>query len=730
VLNLSTTEEMIMLIKRGNCVAITIVLQGVLIFFGAMFNENVHSAPGELDAAFGTGGIAIFGPSVRNGAAAVALQDDANIVIAGASDNGDSTDSDFIIIRLKPNGLLDPTFGVDGLVRVDVSGNGSEDSARAIGIQSDGKIVVAGNVTIVPFDNIDIGLARFNADGSLDHSFGSGGTVITPVGGGFDLVHSLKIQSDGKIVVAGETETETGSRDYLLIRYDTNGGMDLGFGNAGVVKTDFSGQTDAVRSLTIQDDGKIIAAGYSRVIPGSPTSYFSIARYTSTGILDNSFGSGGKVSTDVSGSGLESAGSSALLRSDGRLIVGGLAWVGSLWHLALAQYEPNGELDATFGQGGKSIFQIGAVRSRITSISLQSDGKILASGILVPSEYVVARVNSHGTLDETFGSSGYVTGPLGNANSSALQPDGKLVVVGDIGSPSQIQIARYIGDNNAISMPAPFDFDGDGKTDVSIFRPSVGQWWYGKSSDGGHGAAVFGTSSDVIVPADYTGDGRTDMAFWRPSSGEWFILRSEDFSFYAFPFGGNGDIPAPADYDGDGKADAAVYRPSNGTWYILRSSDGQVVITGFGVSGDKPIPADYDGDGKADIGVFRANGTHGAEWWIMRSTAGLLAVQFGSSNVKAVPGDYTGDGKADIAFFSSTGGWYILRSEDLSFYSFPFGVGSDIPVPGDYDGDGKMDAAVFRSSAATWYMQGSTSGTIITTFGLSGDRPVPNAFVR
>ena len=276
----------------------------------------------------------------------------------------------------------------------------------------------------------------------------------------------------------------------------------------------------------------------------------------------------------------------------------------------------------------------------------------------------------------------------------------------------------------------PYDFDGDGKTDVSVFRPGGGEWWYGTSSNGGHGAAVFGTASDVIAPADYTGDGKTDMAFFRPSTGEWFFLRSEDFSFYSFPFGGNGDLPAPADYDGDGKADAAVYRPSTGTWYAFRSSDGQVSITGFGVAGDQPIPADYDGDGMADIGIFRPNGTNGAEWWILRSTAGLLAVQFGGSDAKAVPGDYTGDGKADVAFFNSTGAWYILRSEDLSFYSFPFGVGTDIPVPGDYDGDGRIDAAVFRDSSATWFMQGSTSGTMITAFGVPGDRPVPNAFVR
>jgi N-acetylneuraminic acid mutarotase len=276
-----------------------------------------------------------------------------------------------------------------------------------------------------------------------------------------------------------------------------------------------------------------------------------------------------------------------------------------------------------------------------------------------------------------------------------------------------------------------FDFDGDGRTDVSIFRPGAGEWWYLRSSDGGNLAAQFGAGTDVIVPGDYTGDGKADFAFFRPSTGEWFVLRSEDFSFFAFPFGTGTDIPAPADYDGDGETDPAVFRPSTGTWFILRSSDGQVTITSFGTSGDQPIAGDFDGDGSADIAIFRPNGTSGAEWWIQRSTDGLIAAQFGQPTDKAVAGDYTGDGKTDMALFRpSTGEWFVLRSEDFSFYAFPFGTNGDLPAPGDYDGDGTTDPAVFRPSSATWFMQGSTSGTVITPFGQSGDTPVPNAYVR
>ncbi|MGI8883860.1 MAG: reprolysin-like metallopeptidase, partial [Pyrinomonadaceae bacterium] len=164
----------------------------------------------------------------------------------------------------------------------------------------------------------------------------------------------------------------------------------------------------------------------------------------------------------------------------------------------------------------------------------------------------------------------------------------------------------------APGVKSPFDFDGDGKTDLSIFRPAPGEWWYLRSSDGGNRAFQFGNSSDKLVPADYTGDGKSDIAIFRPSTNEWFVLRSEDGSFYSFPFGAAGDIPAPADYDGDGKADAAVFRPSTQTWFILRSSGG-VTIQQFGAAGDVPVVADYDGDGKADLSIYRPNL---GQWWL------------------------------------------------------------------------------------------------------------------
>jgi len=295
------------------------------------------------------------------------------------------------------------------------------------------------------------------------------------------------------------------------------------------------------------------------------------------------------------------------------------------------------------------------------------------------------------------------------------------------GAPTPQTSATTVTSNAAKNL---FDFDGDAKTDIGIFRPAPGEWWYERSSNNSVFATQFGSGTDKLVPADYTGDNKADFAIFRPASGEWFILRSEDFSFFAFPFGTGTDTPVPTDYDGDGKADPAVFRASTLTWFIQKSSGGTDII-GFGATGDKPVPADYDGDAKADIAIFRPNGANGAEWWIRRSTnSSVFALTFGNATDKAVAGDFTGDGKADTAIWRpADGNWFVLRSEDFSFFAFPFGANGDTPVPGDYDGDGKIDAAVFRPSSNTWFIQRSTAGTLIQSFGIANDLPIPSVFV-
>ena len=268
------------------------------------------------------------------------------------------------------------------------------------------------------------------------------------------------------------------------------------------------------------------------------------------------------------------------------------------------------------------------------------------------------------------------------------------------------------------------DYDGDGKTDYALFRPSQVVWYVIPSSTGVPVSKAFGIEGDIPIIGDYDGDGKTDYALFRPSDGTWYVTLSSTGAVVQEPFGEPGDIPVPGDYDGDGKTDHAVFRPSNGTWYILQSSTGTEVEEPFGEPTDIPVPGDYDGDGKTDYGVFRpSNGT----WYILQSSTGTEVEEtFGEPSDIPVPGDYDGDGKTDHAVFRpSNGTWYVLQSSTGGEVIQQFGTSGDIPVPGDYDGDGKTDMAVFRPSQGIWYVIPTSTGNPISQqFGTAEDFPM------
>jgi hypothetical protein len=273
------------------------------------------------------------------------------------------------------------------------------------------------------------------------------------------------------------------------------------------------------------------------------------------------------------------------------------------------------------------------------------------------------------------------------------------------------------------------DYNGDGRSDYVIWRPSTGVWWETMSYFNTQPYASFGTNNDVPVPGDYDGDKITDFAVFRPSNNNWYILPSSGGSFYSYSWGTSGDKLVPGDYDGDGKTDVAVWRPSDQTWYVIKSSNGGYIFQAFGNSTDIPIPGDYEGtDGKWDMTVYRPSDN---KWYILPSTGGsFFSYTWGTSGDKLVPGDYDGDCVTDVAVYRpSDTTWYAHKSSDGGTIAVTFGGSNDVPQPADFDGDRKTDFAFWNSSSGDWNIKKSSNlGTINFHWGTTADIPAASIY--
>ncbi|HEY0458629.1 MAG TPA: FG-GAP-like repeat-containing protein [Pyrinomonadaceae bacterium] len=693
--------------------------------------RNVRAADGNLDPGFGIGGKVNTNTSNLNDdyGTSVAIQPDGKIIAGGRSGIYPLFHS--ALMRYNTDGSLDQTFGSGGISVVPLDGGG--DGISDLVLQPDGKIVASG--TLIQ-NNFTVGclVARFNSDGSLDRTFGNGGKVIFNFGDNASEGNAVVLQTDGKILVVGVSGAGSYSElnDFALARFNSDGSFDQSYGSGGKFKTHFDGQFNTgsrAMSAVLQPDGRLVVAG-SYKNEGS-SRQFALARYNADGSLDTFFGSGGEMTTSLGSA--DSFGTAVVLQRDGKIVLGGYFDAGRRNHdFALARYNSDGTLDTTFGSGGRVINDLfGTSDDIIYSLVVQPDGKLIASGRTgqYPNfKFGLARYSINGAFDQSFGSAGKVMTDFGTTSSqsysSALQSDGKIVlagytIVGSSGADfnANFAVARYLAIPTRLTR---FDFDGDSRTDISVYR---GGTWYLNRSTAGVLGFQFGLNTDLIVPADYDGDGKTDIAVFRPSEGNWYCFNSGSGSYSISHFGASGDIPVPGDYDGDGRADAAVFR--GGVWYIQRSTAGFVSVQ-FGLAADKPVAADYDGDGKADIAVYR-DGT----WYVQKSTGNYLITQFGISTDKPVTADYDGDGKSDIAVFRlSEGNWYIVESAAGSVKIVHWGLAGDVPVPADYDGDGKADIAINRNGGEWWIYQSSTNNYAFQQFGISDDIPVPSAFVR
>jgi uncharacterized delta-60 repeat protein len=593
---------------RGTAVALElngrIVIAGTSSAGGFHFVVVRYNSLGILDSTFGEGGIVRTRIGVYADASSVAIQSDGKIVAAGRTHNSDYNNEDFAVVRYNPDGSLDPTFGGDGVVRTSI---GSQDAAYSAVIQADGKIVAAGFTRIVctpsGCDN-DFALVRYNADGSLDTGFGNGGVALTGTARGVGLAYSLAIQTDGKLVAAGSTESSNGRR--VLVRYNANGTLDGTFGSGGKVLTQVGSGTCYATSVSIRSDGKIAATGYAYVDEWTS----GITVYNPDGSLDTSFSDDGMLTT-------RGPNSDVIFQPDGRILA-----AGSNNDLLLARYNGDGSLDPTFGADGivtTNFAYTGFHPGTLKDATTQPDGKIIVVGS--SGDYAVARYNSDGSADATFGNGTgkFTTGSSGGVLDIAVttQTNGKIVVAGiayygdmwDIG----LDVLRYNSDGSRdttfgnaggvnLSASAGLMFHGTCvlvQSDGKIIACG-GERLYRLNPDGSRDT-TFGTGGEVDLPGTSFGyasaiqaDGKIVIAAPR-----WVSVGNYDFSVARFNPNGTPDTSF-----GSG----GVASPPTGTtqscspfslctvYDLVIQTDGKIVVAG----GNRLVR--YNENGSLDAG--------------------------------------------------------------------------------------------------------------------------------
>ena len=406
----------------GGCAALGPLTSAVLTIID---DDLPPSAPpaGVLDANFGVGGEAML-PGFGGGDSAMALQGDGKIVMAGG------TFTAFVLARFNADGSLDKAFGVNGTVSTSFAGTYQE-TARAVAIQTDGKIVVAGHATTnAGGTHQALALARYNADGSLDPGFGSGGLVFD--GGISGTAYAVAIQPDDKIVVAGEGPIASAGPDYTdfqLARYDADGKLDNSFGTDGLVVINVDG-TDRARRLVLQPDGAIVASG-DLFGASSLAERTGVVRVDAKGALDASFGSGGTLVIDTA-----AVGNGLARQSDGKLVLGGTVGTGTARQYALMRLHADGSADTAFGTGGLVTTLVTGETDVVHAVALQGDGRILAGGegSGVNRNFTLVRYLADGSVDTGFASGGKLVidfaGFRDQAEAVAVQLDGKIVLGG------------------------------------------------------------------------------------------------------------------------------------------------------------------------------------------------------------------------------------------------------------------------------------------------------------
>jgi uncharacterized delta-60 repeat protein len=706
----------------------------------------------------------------------VAVQADGKIVAVGKAEIGG--DDDFLVARYTAAGRLDQSFN-NGLgyrtINFVVNGNNFFDTARAVVIQDDGKIVVAGGSSAPVGGSGELALVRLNPNGTLDTSYGTAGTGKVLQSGTFSVYageHSIALAPGGGVVV-GASKWNGGQADVYggVYKFTAAGVLDSGFNGSGFRDLG-SSLGGAVRGLAVDASGRVVA------VTGGGT----VVRLTASGAFDGTFSGDG-----VAAVGFETAGTvhaeALALMPDGRIVVGGHTSVAvGTSGAELVRLKANGDYDNTFDGNGRYAFDpTPGDTDEVDDLAVLADGTVVVAGhdLTDPAASWIAAVKPEGVLDGRFAGDGIAvwskTGfNLRSYGGLAVTPDGHFVVAGDAsqGAPdSQGGIAlfqglygrrddllgwtatgawyaagstgsafgnRYYGTwnpNAGWKVVTTVDITGDGLADA-IGRASSGQWWIGINTGTGFRTVAGAKWNETagwhdLRFADFDGDGKTDIA-GRTSAGGWWVSLSTGAGM------GNGRHWATwseaaqwrdvlvADFDGDGRADLAG-RTSRGQWYVGLSTGTEFSFAVWdtwapGAGWQNVMTGDFDGDGRQDI----AGRTSAGGWWVAKSTGSAFSKSFwgtwsaGMTWADVTVSDFDGDGLADIIGRVASGQWYLAFSSGSRFDNFFWGVWNpnlswrDVRI-GDFDGDGDRDDVAGRTSSGVWYVSTRLGGSTVTT---------------